>query len=310
MYSLVTRLPLGALLLALALAGCDDGGLTAPDATQTAAPGSEAFAALLDDQIDAEEAEVVSDAATFAASAGVVLQDITGPTVITESGVYAVTQDFSLPSGTEADAIVVQADGVFLDLGTHTLTGPGNKLGRGVVVEGARRVVVRGGTLETFGVGVVLSETQRVAVTGVRVVGGDEFADPPNGIPPQIGVLLLNSRGNRVFGNQTTDTNLGLFVRGPGSMNNYLIGNSATAGEFGLLGICYNPAPDSPDPEGPSNDRVQGNLLNGFGVGIQVSEGSANNRFVENAIYYLDSAWEDANGSNTFLRNLTVQLNG
>ncbi|MDX1419423.1 MAG: hypothetical protein R3181_05600 [Rubricoccaceae bacterium] len=310
MSRLSLRLSLGALLVALTLVGCDDGGLTGPDPLQTAAPEGDAFAALLDDQIDADASEDVADAAAFAASAGEAIQAITGPTVITESGVYAVAQDFSLPAGTAADAIVIEADGVFLDLGTHTLTGPGNKLGRGVVVEGARRVVVRGGTLETFGVGVALSGSVRVAVTGVEVVGGDEFADPPNGIPPQIGVLLVNSRGSRVFGNQTTDTNLGLFVRGPGSMSNYLIGNSATAGAFGLLGICYNPAPDTTDPEGPSGDRVQGNLLNGFGVGIQVSEGSANNLFVENAIYYLDAAWEDANGSNTFLRNLTFQLTG
>ena len=39
-----------------------------------------------------------------------------------------------------------------------------------------------------------------------------------------------------------------------------------------------------------------------------MSAGSANNRFIENVIYYLEAAWEDANGTNIFRGNVTTQI--
>jgi hypothetical protein len=309
MFHLLQRAPMGALLLALFLFGCDGGGLTAPEAAAPEIPG---LAALLDEQIETATAETAPSARALAEQAGVPLQFISGPTKIDAPGLYLVTRDFNLPPGVPADAIVVAADNVFLDLGGHTLTGPGNKIGRGVFVEDAQRVVVTGGTLETFGVGVEVNESNRVAVVGMRALGGDEFADPPNGIPPQVGFLLVNSARNRLTGNSARGTNLGFFVRGPESMRNEITGNVALAGEFGLLGVCYNPHPDDPDPAGPgpSEDRVSGNFLNGFGTGIQASAGSARNGFTFNRIYYLASPWEDLNGTNVFANNVTMQITG
>ena len=55
-------------------------------------------------------------------------------------------------------------------------------------------------------------------------------------------------------------------------------------------------------------DDVTENVLDHFGTGIQVSEGSAHNRFNRNIIRYIDRAWVDHNGSNEFERNKTTQI--
>ena len=97
-------------------------------------------------------------------------------------------------------------------------------------------------------------------------------------------------------------------MRGPGSTSNLLAGNTAVAGDNGLLAICYNPATDDPADPGPSNDVVRDNVLDGFPTGISASEGSSMNRFGGNVIYYHDEAYVDLNGSNLFLDNETMQL--
>ncbi|MEL6771862.1 MAG: right-handed parallel beta-helix repeat-containing protein [Bacteroidota bacterium] len=289
-----SRSLLAALVLPLLLAACDAGDLTGTESPVTVAPTS--IEAAVAAEIDTATPETMRTAAAVAADASMGVEAISGPTTITEPGFYTLMNGFA----TEGDGIVIQADNVFLDLGGYTITGPGNKAGRGIVLDGVTRVLVTNGTVETFGVGVQWLGTDRTAVVGVTVEGGDEFADPPNGVAPQIGFLLVNSSRNRVLGNVANDTNLGIFVRGGGSYRNRIIGNRAEAGEFGLLGICYNPAPDTEDPAGPQRDLVAGNALIGFGVGIQVSAGSAENRFVENLIGYLESPYEDANGTNVF----------
>jgi parallel beta-helix repeat protein len=228
---------------------------------------------------------------------------ITAPTVITEPGFYRVMADFTAAG----DGIVVQSDWVWLDLGGHTITGPGNKAGRGVVLEDVSSVLVTGGTLETFGIGVATSGAMYTGLRGINVVGGDEFADPANGIAPQIGIMLVNSAHNDVRGNTLTDVNLGIFVRGGGSYENRIRKNWVTAGTHGLLGICYNPAMGE-GPTGPQHDQVSQNLLCRFGGGIQTSEGSTENSFTHNVIRYLGFAYEDFNGSNIFKMNDAVQI--
>jgi len=254
-------------------------------------------------QIAAEfEATLETEIQSLNKTAGGVTE-IAGPTVITASGVYKVRSDFSAT----ADAIVIKANRVVLDLGERAITGPGNKSGRGIVLDGATHVIVRNGNLKTFGVGVAVLGSSRTVVKNVKVQGGDEFADPPNGIPPQIGILLVNSYQNLIFNNTYRKINLGIFVRGGGSHDNYILHNSAVGGAHGLLGICYNPA-GGQGPAGPTNDQVLHNFLNRFGVGIQASSGSAQNHFNRNTIYYFNKAWEDFNGTNAFRENRTMQI--
>ncbi len=139
---------------------------------------------------------------------------ISEPTTITRSGDYRLTADLSV---TEGDAIVITASHVRLWLGEHRLHGPGNKAGRAIVIDGAEDVVVRGGHVENFGFGAVLMNASRCRVRELTIHGGDETADPANGNPPQIGIMLVNSAMNYIGGNRMRDVNLGIFVRGAGS---------------------------------------------------------------------------------------------
>ncbi len=224
---------------------------------------------------------------------------VTGPATIAEPGHYRLAGDFEVTSG---DGIVVTASDVRLWLGDHRIVGPGHKLGRGIVVQNARNVSVRGGRIERFGIGVQLSGTMESAVRGVQIQGGDETADPGAGNPPQIGILLVQSARNRVDANHVKDVNLGLFVRGGESEGNRIRRNHVEAGRNGLLAICYNPAPGA-GPAGPHGDRVSLNVLSRFGTGISASAQSAGNLFDLNTIRYFHSAYEDLNGTNTFSRN-------
>lgn len=258
---------------------------------------------------------VLATAALLAALVGIavlapspvaaVVMPITGPTTITEPGEYRVMADFAVtdPSG---DGIVIRASNVRVSLGGRTITGPGNKQGRGIVIEGAQGVEVVGGTLRTFGIGVALLEAAGSTVRGVAVEGGDEFADPP-AVAPQIGILIVDGARNTIRDNRLDRVNLGIFVRGGGSYENRIVQNVATAGTHGLLGICYNPASGA-GPAGPQRDQVMRNTLDGFDGGIQASEESTDNRFVANIIRFLSLAYEDRNGSNRFLGNQTTDL--
>lgn len=282
----------------LALTGCEDGRLLAPASSSPDPQPLQGYEAALEAAIQSE-----SDMIPSALVAGA--NELSGPTVITEPGVYVVVEDFSVPAKT-GDGIVIRADHVLLIVGQHVLTGPGNMEGRGIVLDGVENVLVAGGILRTFGVGVALNGTSRSSVRRVRVEGGDVRAAPP-AIPPQVGILLVNSPENRIGRNECRLVNLGIFVRGGGSYGNRIQRNSAVGGNQGLLGICYNPAVGEGEA-GPTDDDVRHNLLDRFGTGIQTSAGSANNRFSFNTIRYFNLAWQDLNGTNEFLHNQTMQI--
>jgi len=259
------------------------------------APSSETIDAELDREAAIEASAGLSHAGPT---------PIAGPTVITKSGRYRVTEDFQVLEG---DGIVIRCSHVVLDLGGHTITGPGNKLGRGIVLEGSHGSVLRKGRLERFGIGVALLGSNESTVRQIDIVGGDEFADPPNGVAPQIGSLLVNSAENSILNNDLSLVNLGIFVRGGDSFENRIRKNQVTGGANGLLGICYNPA-EGEGPGGPHDDDLRNNVLNRFGTGIQFSVGSAENRFARNTVYYFASPWNDFNGSNEFVGNTTMQV--
>lgn len=290
-----------ALLLALIVLGCSPsrdtlapGAAPSGDGLAREAPPAEPSAIGGEDALDREDAQAFSARAT----------PIDGPTRITEPGAYRLTRGFDVTSG---DGIVIAASHVKLWLGEHRITGPGNKLGRAIVIEDASHVLVRGGRLERFGVGVQLTNTSNSRVRGVHVQGGDETANPPAGNPPQIGILLVQSAMNQIVDNRLRDVNLGLFVRGGESYRNQLARNHVLGGQNGLLAICYNPASGA-GPVGPREDRVSFNVLSRFGTGVSASAESAENTFAHNWIRYFDAPYEDLNGTNEFRRNHTQQL--
>lgn len=264
-------------------------------------PPSADFKTYLAAEIESAE-ETVRPFPSGQAAFSVTVTDITGPTVITQPGIYRVANDFSA----SGDGIVIKSDYVLLKLGDHVITGPGNKMGRGVVLEDVEHVLVTGGSLKTFGIGVALLGSAKSGVKKVTVLGGDEFANPPS-VPPQIGILLVNSYRNHICRNTFDQTNLGIFVRGGGSFENRIRRNEVLGGTNGLLAICYNPATGE-GPVGPTKDQVEKNLLCRFGTGIQASAGSTDNSFNSNIIKYFNSAWEDFNGTNQFRNNKTMQI--
>lgn len=299
---IVPAVALVALMLLLSALGCGQSNQSvAPIAAVTsdgplADPASLARLEADDAMLDSQEGEATDGPAHAT--------PITGSTTITKSGDYRLAADLEIADG---DGILIKASHVRLWLGNHRLRGPGNKAGRAIVLDGVRHSTVRGGHIERFGIGVALLGSAECRVRGLDIRGGDETADPPNGNPPQIGILLVNSARNRIVENQLHGVNLGIFVRGGGSYENVIRGNNAEAGMHGLLGVCYNPAPGG-DPAGPRHDRVTRNVFNRFGTGIVASVGSAMNYFRFNSIRYFTSPYVDLNGTNVFERNELVQL--
>lgn len=293
---------LGAMALALAIMAMGCGKSLQSLAPEAATPASVAVdAAIARDDRDAA-AEQNEDDAEFDAAR--LATPIGAPTTITQPGDYRLTNDISVNSG---DGIVIAADHVRLWLGEHRLIGPGNKLGRAVVIDGAQHVSVRGGRIERFGMGAVLVDASNCQIRSMTILGGDETANPPAGNPPQIGIMLINSAMNHVSGNRLSRVNLGLFVRGPGSYGNRILRNTVMGGDNGLLAICYNPAPGG-DPAGAHDDRVSLNVLSRFRTGIVASAQSAENAFTLNTIRYFSSAYQDENGTNVFEHNRTEQI--
>jgi hypothetical protein len=155
--------------------------------------------------------------------------------------------------------------------------------------------------------GIVLENSHHSAISRVEINADDVYADPAHGVPPQIGIMAVNSPGNVISRNRINTINLGIFMRGDGTHDNYIFGNRVMGGELGLLGICYNPD-GSGDPRGPHDDLVRNNYISRFRGGIQVSAGAHDNTFERNRIEYFAFATEDVDGLSTFHNNHSRQI--
>ncbi len=125
--------------------------------------------------------------------------------------------------------------------------------------------------------------------------------------PPEVGVMIAQSRNVVVENNGIYNTGLGVFVRGGMSWGNRIAGNTITAGTNGILGICYNPT-DS-DPRGPRGDLIYGNHITGFATGVQASMTSESNLFKGNFIWYTTGmAVELLNATNMDMENFKARL--
>lgn len=228
---------------------------------------------------------------------------VNGQVVITRPGSYQLLGGFQATDA--APAIRIAAEGVTLDLGGFTVTGPGGKKGVGLLVEGASNVRVANGAFAAFGLGVQVAGSANVSLTGLRIAGQDLGGTPPD---IEIGVMVLNSRGVVLESSTITRTFLGIFVRGAGSGGNRIEGNTLSAGANGGLGICYNPAPGLAD--GPQGDLVTRNLVSRYGKGIQTSPASAGNVFRDNVVAHTGpvAIEEMTGGSNAFSGNIVQQI--
>lgn len=87
------------------------------------------------------------------------------------AGRYLVTDDLTCAGG--ENGIVVAGSNVTIDLGGHTITGPGRSTGSGEkgvnILPGSRYVKVGNGTIRTFEWGVVVADTQNLTLSGLRL---------------------------------------------------------------------------------------------------------------------------------------------
>lgn len=244
-------------------------------------------------------ASVVSASAQEGAGA----RGIRRPTVITQPGVYVVTNSFAVGAG--RPAIDVRSSDVTVDLAGFTLTGPGGKRGIGIRIAEVSNVTIRGGALRSFEIGVQATGVHNARIEHLQITGEDGGGPPPG----EIGILLVDSRGVEVRGNQISDTFLGIFVRGEGSGGNRLVDNNLVGGDNSELAICYNPGPGEPSG-GPSGDLIYNNLVSRFNRGIAFSADSRGTVVRENSLLVFGAALSEATpGTNVLMENSMVQLN-
>jgi hypothetical protein len=228
---------------------------------------------------------------------------------ISRPGNYVLNHNLNVGRG---DGIIITASNVTLDLNGHTVSTSARGTGRGILVENARGVTVKGGGVSGFNTNINLTGTQNVRVEDLRITG-DGLA--PSGGPTEIGIVLVNSWSASIQNNSISSVNLGIFVRGARSTGNRITQNVVSGGATAsnnLLGICYNPEGGTAGPEGPRGDSIYNNHIARFGYAIAVSDGSVSNIFTENTLASFTGAFrEPANfviqgGTNVEVDNTSV----
>jgi hypothetical protein len=221
--------------------------------------------------------------------------------VISEPGMYFLDRNLTATASTPA--IDITASNVTLDLNGYTITGPGGKQGTGIRVRNAQGVRVSNGRTANFAFHVMIANSANVTVTGLSLRGEGLVVTAP---PPEVAVMIVQSRGVVVENNNIYNTGLGIFVRGGMSWGNRIVNNNITAATNGILGICYNPADG--DPQGPRADLIQGNHIANYGTGIQMAATAPYNVIRDNTIAFRNLAIEDLAGNNRLAGNLEVRL--
>jgi nitrous oxidase accessory protein NosD len=234
----------------------------------------------------------------WAQGAGERLVPATG--VISSPGTYVLRSD--LRSSPAHPGVEITSSGVTLNLGGHQIIGPGGNQGIGIMISGVAGVSITNGQLSANAFGVFVQNSSNIVIRGLQIRGTDFAVSAP---PPEVGVMLVHSRNVVVEDNLLNEIGLGIFVRGSGSWGNHIVNNTITAGDHGLIGICYNPAPD--DPVGPSGDLVEGNLASRFNLGIQTNA-ATNNVFRGNTLFFKTAGLQFNDNQNEDIDNTLVQL--
>jgi len=226
---------------------------------------------------------------------------VAGNGVIDAPGNYILTAEASLRAS--GAAILITASNVSLDLNGNTVMGPGGRTGTGIHIRGANGVRVTNGFVVNHSFGVIVENSNNVMINALQIRGEGLAVTAP---PPETAIMIMQSRNVVVENNAIYNTGLGIFVRGGRSWGNRIANNTITGGTNALLGICYNPT--DTDPAGPRGDLIQGNVISGFGVGIQMSQTSAANVTRDNFIAYRTMAVDFRNTTNMDSDNTKIQL--
>lgn len=228
---------------------------------------------------------------------------VPGTGVIDTPGSY-VWQGERRSFSNDRPAIQILSNDVTLDLNGFAVAGAGGKTGVGIRISGVRGVRVMNGMISNTAFGVIVENSSNVVLSGLQIRGEGL---PIAALPPETAIMIVQSRNVVVENNAIYNTGLGIFVRGGMSSGNRIAHNTITAGTNGALGICYNPTES--DPMGPQGDLVYGNVVSGFGTGIQASAMSKANVFRGNTVFYRGvMAVELMNATNLDSDNTKVML--
>jgi parallel beta-helix repeat protein len=170
---------------------------------------------------------------------------------ISQSGHYALKADCT---GIVGVAITVTANDVHLNLDGHMISGQGPGSGIGIVVIGASRVHISGGTVQSFQSGIELDDASASVVSGVTLTGN--FA----------GVFAHSGSGNSIQSNTQTGGFYGTYLAA--ESGDSIQGNTVSGNARGIdLDV------------GTGGTMVSGNITSANSSGIVV-ERSANGNVV------------------------------
>jgi len=183
--------------------------------------------------------------------------DLCGATIVDD---LKLDHDLTCPG----DGLIVGANAIKIDLNAHTITGSGS--GIGVLTSGRSGVVITGGTIRNFTIGVQLVASTGVVVKEIRVIGNRD------------GIFLIGSSGNIIKENTASqNSRVGVMLR-PGairnSTQNLVKENTLSDNTNGVILV-----------ETPSGNVFKENIISGSSnAGIALNGGVSGNAIKENAL--------------------------
>jgi len=229
-------------------------------------------------------------------------RSIASPTTIDQPGSYILTSDLFIP-GSAGVGIAITASDVWLDLNGHTINAPGNLTGAGIRIVNAQNVTVKNGNIVNALMGAVVMNSINVRLEGLNIRA---TGMPPTAPPPEMGIMLVQTRNSVVQNNLIYNAALGIFVRGSRSFGNRIEGNTILGTASGAFGICYNPADG--DTGAPKGDLVTRNLIRGYPAAIQISTRADYNVITGNTLLYTMEGILNENATNVAKDNTLVKI--
>lgn len=233
------------------------------------------------------------------------------PAVIVACGASVVT-DLKLGNDLDCtgDALIVNADGITIDLNGHTLTGSGT--GNGITVRGRQYVTIHDGTIRGFVTGVFVANSSLILIKGNRLTSNRE------------GIFLNGSSDNVVMENEAWQNQLrGIMLRptlsGVTSTGNLIKENVLRENPSGILVFGQ---PDNTFKEnrishssfaaidltggGASGNVFRENTLETSAVGISFGAGWTGNSLSENRLLHNTCGTQGTTAGNTLTENQFV----
>jgi parallel beta-helix repeat protein len=163
-------------------------------------------------------------------------------TEITQPGNYILANDLL---GCSGNGIVIQSEGVTLNLNSHQITGPGSGVSRGISVLAHKGTVIEGpGTIARFYFGVYLERavggahivgiTAQDNTTGFYLSGSREVTLGANmAVSNDAGFLLFDSSDNQLVEN-IVNSNRNMGIQIVGSRNEIILNTAENNGTYGI----------------------------------------------------------------------------